>query len=194
MATRTRLTGFTRFLLAMIILVPAAIVFSLWYTGQEITVENITNPSTWNNNINPKDDVREDEKKPLRDLDDVKDNIKIRDLTKDEPAEQETVEENTEKPNIKDLVNNFDPKNNDQAAETDTDTQVDNNVIKPSNNPAVDELQARISRLKDDIKEKDTRIEKLYQENETLRKRHTAMTDSLSLIKGKLDKLKDALN
>lgn len=198
MATKTRMTGCSRFLFAMIIIVPAAIVFSLWFTGKEITLDNITDPATWQDKTNV--EVDEDKPSPIRNLD-----KKIKELkNKDRKTEPEQKPEETEaeaepetggKRNIKDILNNIKPEQEAEQEVVENVESADTEVADvATNNADTDALQARISRLQDDLTEKDGRIEKLYKDNETLRKRHDSMQDSLVLIKGKLDKLKDALN
>ncbi len=198
MATKTRMTGCSRFLFAMIIIVPAAIIFSLWFTGKEITLDNITDPATWQDKTNV--EVDEDKPSPIRNLDEKIKELKNKDRKtepeqKPEETETEVAPETGGKRNIKDILNNIKPEQETEQEVVENAEQADTEVADvATNNADTDALQARISRLQDDLTEKDGRIEKLYKENETLRKRHDSMADSLVLIKGKLDKLKEALN
>jgi len=198
---RGRLTGFTRFILAMIIIIPLAIVGSLFLSGEEITVDNITNPDKWTDR--KKDVEVEDDTKIIRtdkdvkvddnrkDIKDLVEEIKNKNKTKEEettPSRDETTAENK---GLKDLLNDK-LKNPKKDTEPEVADNTENEIVPVSADTKA--LQARVSRLEDDIKEKNSRIDKLYEENQSLKTNHKATADSLKLIKKKLDDLKRALN
>jgi len=187
-----RLTGFTRFILAMLIIIPLAIVGSLLMSGEELTVDNITNPEKWTKKKdNP--EVDKDDTKIIRTDKDVKDEprrVKVKDEDTTPPPREETTSENK---GLKDLLNDKlkDPKK-DKDPEPEVADNTENEIVPVSADTKA--LQARVSRLEDDIKEKNSRIDKLYEENQSLKTTHQATADSLKLIKKKLDDLKRALN
>ena len=189
---RGRLTGFTRFVLAMIIIIPLAIVGSLFLSGEEITVDNITNPDKWTDK--KKDDIEvNDDTKIIRTDKDVTDEprrVKVKDKDITPPPREETTTENK---GLKDLLNDKlkNPKK-DKDPEPEVADNTENEIVPVSADTKA--LQARVSRLEDDIKEKNSRIDKLYEENQSLKTNHQATADSLKLIKKKLDDLKRALN
>ncbi len=189
---RGRLTGFTRFVLAMIIIIPLAIVGSLFLSGEEITVDNITNPDKWTDK--KKDDIEvKDDTKIIRTDKDVKDEprrVKVKEEDITPPPREETTTENK---GLKDLLNDKlkNPKK-DKDPEPEVADNTENEIVPVSADTKA--LQARVSRLEDDIKEKNSRIDKLYEENQSLKTNHQATADSLKLIKKKLDDLKRALN
>jgi len=199
---RGRLTGFSRFILAMLIIIPLAIVGSLLMNGEEVTVDNITNPEKWTekkkDDIEVKDDtkiIRTDkdvkENDSRKDIKDLVEEIKNKNKTKEEettPSRDETTAENK---GLKDLLND-NVKNPKKDTEPEVADNTETEVIPVSAD--VKALQARISRLEDDVKEKDSRIEKLYEEKQTLKNNYESTADSLKLIKKKLDDLKRALN
>ncbi len=202
---RRRLTGFSRFVMAMLLIIPAAIIGSLWLNNEEISVDNITNPDKWTEKKDTKTDV-EDKKdiKIIRNDTDVKEddrkpqNIKdlvndIKNKNKDKEAETIPDEDDNQpdkKRNLKDLLNKVKDKN---KGETEKEVTIDDNIPVSAD---VKALQARISRLEDDIAEKDARIEKLYQEKQSTQTGNDckATRDSLRMIQGKLEDLKRALN
>jgi|GEM_PF-1407163 len=192
---RRRLTGFSRFVMAMLIIIPVAIVGSLWFNNEEITLDNITNPEKWTEKDKPKvkdekkdikiipnNDVKNDESKP-QDIKDLVENIKNKD---EESTNQEDENQADKKRNLKDLLK--DKLDKKDKGET---TIKDNENVAPVS-ADVKALQARISRLEDDLAEKDARIEKLYQQKNS--NNCKATRDSLRLIQGKLEDLKRALN
>ena len=187
-----RLTGFTRFIFAMLIIIPLAIVGSLLMSGEELTVDNITNPEKWTKKKdNP--EVDKDDTKIIRTDKDVKDEprrVKVKDEDTTPPPREETTSENK---GLKDLLNDKlkDPKK-DKDPEPEVADNTENEIAPASADTKA--LQARVSRLEDDIKEKNSRIDKLYEENQSLKTTHQATADSLKLIKKKLDDLKRALN
>jgi len=187
-----RLTGFTRFIFAMLIIIPLAIVGSLLMSGEELTVDNITNPEKWTKKKdNP--EVDKDDTKIIRTDKDVKDEprrVKVKDEGITPPPREETTSENK---GLKDLLNDKlkDPKK-DKDPEPEVADNTENEIAPVSADTKA--LQARVSRLEDDIKEKNSRIDKLYEENQSLKTTHQATADSLKLIKKKLDDLKRALN
>ena len=187
-----RVTGFTRFILAMLIIIPLAIVGSLLMSGEELTVDNITNPEKWTKKKdNP--EVDKDDTKIIRTDKDVKDEprrVKVKDEDTTPPPREETTSENK---GLKDLLNDKlkDPKK-DKDPEPEVADNTENEIVPVSADTKA--LQARVSRLEDDIKEKNSRIDKLYEENQSLKTTHQATADSLKLIKKKLDDLKRALN
>jgi len=200
---RGRLTGFSRFILAMLIIIPLAIVGSLLMNGEEVTVDNITNPEKWTekkkDDIEVKDDTKiirtdkdvkeNDSRKDIKDLvDEIKNKNKTNEKETTPPTRDETTTENK---GLKDLLND-NVKNPKKDTEPEVADNTETEVIPVSAD--VKALQARISRLEDDVKEKDSRIEKLYEEKQTLKNNYESTADSLKLIKKKLDDLKRALN
>lgn len=193
---RRRLTGFSRFVMAMLIIIPVAIVGSLWLNNEEITVDNITDPEKWTEKTKPKNDekkdikiipnndVKNDESKP-QDIKDLVENIKSKD--KDTPN-QNNENQPDKKRDLKDLLKDKLDKKDKNKGET---TIKDNENVAPVS-ADVKALQARINRLEDDLAEKDARIEKLYQQKNS--DNCKATRDSLKIIQGKLEDLKRALN
>lgn len=181
---KRRLTGFSRFVMAMLLIIPAAIIGSLWLNNEEISVDNITNPNKWTEKTKPKTDVEERKDiKVIRNDNDIKDKeVKIKPDEDSQP---------NKKRNLKDLLKDkLDKKN---KGETERQVKDNNNVVPVG--AGVKALQARISRLEDDLAEKDARIEKLYQQKEANNGNACKATrDSLRLIQGKLENLKRALN
>ena len=171
-----RLTGFTRFILAMLLIIPVAIVGSLFISGEEISVDNITNPDKWTKKKD-QPEVDKDDTKIIRIDKDVKDEprrVKVKDEPIDPPPRDGLT--TSENKGLKDILNDKlkNPKNNADAEPDNTENQI---VPVSADTKA---LQARINRLEDDLRVKDSRIDKLYEENEAL--------------KSKLNDLKKALN
>jgi len=164
----------------------------LLMSGEELTVDNITNPEKWTKKKdNP--EVDKDDTKIIRTDKDVKDEprrVKVKDEDTTPPPREETTSENK---GLKDLLNDKlkDPKK-DKDPEPEVADNTENEIVPVSADTKA--LQARVSRLEDDIKEKNSRIDKLYEENQSLKTTHQATADSLKLIKKKLDDLKRALN
>lgn len=173
-----RVTGFTRFIMAMLIIIPLAIVGSLFISGEEITVDNIIDTDKWTQTKKKDVEVKDDTKiiRTDKDVTDEPRRVKVKDKDIAPPPREETTTENK---GLKDLLNDKlkNPKK-DKDPEPEVADNTENEILPASAD--VKALQARISRLEDDIKEKDSRIERLYEENGTLKK--------------KLDDLKRALN